>query len=111
MPNRCLQYSRLHLQYAAAAGNLISRKDISDIEQLQDQTVQFIAGIKARDGVVDAKTKTGLIPLHKKKRDRRLTVTCCPKIPRVRAIWDRNVVVVSWLLHYYLIIFIIILIL
>ena len=45
-----------------------SWKDISDIEQLQDQAVQFIAGIKERDGVVDAKTKIGLIPLHKKKR-------------------------------------------
>ena len=34
-------------------------------EQLQDQTVQFIAGINGRDGVEDAETRLGLIPLHK----------------------------------------------
>ena len=41
-----------------------SRKHISDIEQLKDQAV---AGIKLRDGVEDAKTRLGLIPLHKIK--------------------------------------------
>ena len=49
-----------------------SKKNISDIEQLQNQAVQFIAGIKGRDGVEDAKTKLGLIPLHKRRRDQRL---------------------------------------
>ena len=45
---------------------------MSDIEQLQDQAVRFIAGIKGRDGVEDAKTRLGLIPLHTRKRDQRL---------------------------------------
>ena len=33
--------------------------------------MRFIFGIKGRDGVEDAKTKLGLIPLHK-RRDQRL---------------------------------------
>ena len=61
-----------HLEYAAAAWDSSSKKDISDIEQLQDQAVRFIAGIKGRDGVEDAKTRLGLIPLHKRRRDQRL---------------------------------------
>ena len=61
-----------HLEYAAASWDPSSKKDISDIEQLQDQAVRFIAGIKGRDGVEDAKTKLGLIPLHKRRRDQRL---------------------------------------
>ena len=45
---------------------------MSDMEQLQDQSVRFIAGIKGRDGVEDAKTRLGIIPLHKRRRDQRL---------------------------------------
>ena len=60
-----------HLEYAAAAWDPSSKKDIPDIE-LQDQAVWFIAGIKGRDGVEDAKTRLGLTPLHKGKRDQRL---------------------------------------
>ena len=57
-----------HLEYAAAAWDPRSKKDISDIEQFQDQAVRFIAGIKGRDGVEDAKTRLGLIPLHNKRK-------------------------------------------
>ena len=53
-----------HFEYAAAAWDPSSKKDISDIEQLQDQAVRFIAGIKGMDGVEDAKTRLRLIPLH-----------------------------------------------
>ena len=60
-----------HLEYAAAAWDPSSKKDISDIEQLQDQAVLFTAGIKGRDGVENANTRLGLIPLHK-RRDLRL---------------------------------------
>ena len=70
---RSLNY--LHLKKAAAAcwdPSSSSKKDISDIEQLQDQAVRFIAGIKGRDGVKNAKTRLGLIPLHKRKKDQRL---------------------------------------
>ena len=52
-----------------------SKKDIPDIEQLQDQAVRFIAGInfKRMDGVEDVKTtRLGLIPLHKRRRNQRL---------------------------------------
>ena len=56
-----------HLEYAAANWNSGSRKEISDIEQFQDQAVQFMAGIKERDGVEDAKTRLGLILLHKRR--------------------------------------------
>ena len=45
-----------------------SRKDISDIKQLQDQAVRFMASIKGRDGVKNSKTSLGLL-LHKRKRD------------------------------------------
>ena len=45
-----------HFGYAAAAWDPSNKKDISDIEQLQDQAVRFIAGIRGRDGVEDAKT-------------------------------------------------------
>ena len=47
-----------HLKYAASARDLSSRKDILDIEQLQNQTVRFIPGIKGRDGVEAAKSRT-----------------------------------------------------
>ena len=59
-----------HLEYAAAAWDPDSKKDISDIEQLQDQAVRFIAGIKGRVNVEDAKTRLGLIPLHKRRNQR-----------------------------------------
>ena len=54
-----------HLEHAAAAWDPSSKKVISDIhvKQLQDQA----AGIKGRDGVEDAKTRLGLIPLHKRE--------------------------------------------
>ena len=56
----------IHLEYAAAAAwDPSSKKNISDIEQLQDQPVRFIAGIKERVGVEDAKNSLGLIPLQK----------------------------------------------
>ena len=61
-----------HLEFAAAAWDPRSKKDISDIEQFQDQAVRFIAGIKGRDGVEDAKTRLGLILLHKRRRAQRL---------------------------------------
>ena len=67
---RLLAYKTLclpHFEYAAAAWNPSSKKDISDIEQLQDQAVRFIAGIKRKNGVEDAKTRLGLIPLHKRR--------------------------------------------
>ena len=57
----------IHLEYAAAAAwDPSSKKNISDIEQLQDQPVRFIAGIKERDDVENAKTRLELITLHKK---------------------------------------------
>ena len=34
--------------------------------------MRFIAGIKGRDGVEDATTRLGLIPLHKRRRGQRL---------------------------------------
>ena len=73
MPN-CLP-TRLclpHLEYAAAAWDPSSSKNISKIEQLQDQPVRFIPGIKGRDGVQDAKTRLGFIPLHKRRINQRL---------------------------------------
>ena len=58
-----------NLEYAAASWDPSIKKDISDIKQLQDQEVRFIADIKGRDGVEDAKTRLGLIPLPKSRRD------------------------------------------
>ena len=71
----CLQDSLClpNLEYAVAARDPSSIKDIPDIEQPQDQAVRFIAGIKRRGGVEDARTRLGLIPLHnKRRRDQRL---------------------------------------
>ena len=50
----CLPY----LEYAAAAWNPSSREGLSDIEQLYNQAVRFIAGIKGRNGIDDAKART-----------------------------------------------------
>ena len=61
-----------HLGYSAAAWDPSCKKDISDIKQLQDQAVRFIACSKERDGVEDAKTRLGLIPLVKGRRDQQL---------------------------------------
>ena len=81
MPN-CLptRLCLLRLEYAAAAWDPSSKKDISDIEQLQDdQAVRFISGIKGRDGVEDAKTWLGLIPLHKTDQRLRLLMRILTK--------------------------------
>ena len=59
-----------HLAFAATAWDPSSRKEMSDIEQLQDQAVRFLAGIKRMDGVEDTKTKLELIPLHKRSDQR-----------------------------------------
>ena len=56
-----------HVEYAAAAWDPSNRKGVIDLGQLQDQAVQFIAGIKGRDGIENAKTRLGLISLHKKR--------------------------------------------
>ena len=67
--NRCLSY----LECAAAACDSSSRKDVSDVEQLQDyQVVQLIAGIKGRDGV-DVNSRLELVFLHKKRKDQWLS--------------------------------------
>ena len=58
--------------YAATAWNPSSGTDMSDIEQLRDEAVVSKAGIKGRDGVEDAKTRLGVISLHKRRRDQRL---------------------------------------
>ena len=63
-----------HLEYAASAWNPNSRKDISDIEQYQDQAERFIAGIKGRIGVEYAKSRLGLVLLDKRRRDQRLSL-------------------------------------
>ena len=55
-----------HVEYAAAAWDPSNRKGVIDLGQLQDQTVQFIAGIRWSDGVEYAKTRLELIQLHKK---------------------------------------------
>ena len=70
---KLLAYKTLpQLEYAAATWDPSSKKGISDTEQLQDQAVRLIAGIKGRNGVEDAKTRLGLIPLRKRRRDQRL---------------------------------------
>ena len=61
-----------HIEYAAAAWDPSSKKDILLDIELQNQAARFIAGIKERDGVEDAKTRLELIPLHKRRRDQRL---------------------------------------
>ena len=40
-----------HLEYTGDAWNPRNKKYISDIEQLQDQAVRFIAGIENSNGV------------------------------------------------------------
>ena len=67
---KLLAYNTLclpHLEYTATAWDPSNKKDISDIEQLQDQAVRFIAGIKGRDGVEDAKTRTYLTTQKKER--------------------------------------------
>ena len=66
MPN-CLPTrlsASLILSMQQLLGTQAARK-IANIKQLQDQAVPFIAGIKGRDGVEDAKTRLGFISLHK----------------------------------------------
>ena len=59
----------LHLEYAAADWDSSNRVDISDIEQLQNHAVRFIAGIKERDGTENTKTRLGLTLLYTKEGD------------------------------------------
>ena len=47
-----------HLEYSAAAWESSSKRNISDIEQLQEQAVRFIACIIGRNGVDEAQTRT-----------------------------------------------------
>ena len=88
-----------HLEYTAAAWDPNSKKDISGIEQLQNQAVRFIAGIKGRDGVEDAKTRLGLIPLHKKRRDQRLRLFSqqgCDNEEKAWIDWSLDITNNSW---------------
>ena len=64
LPTRLSAYLMLSIQQLL--GTHAAKKDISDIEQLQDLAVRFIAGIKKRDDVENAKTRLELITLHKK---------------------------------------------
>ena len=70
MPTRLCAYLMLSIQQLL--GTHAAKKDISDIEQLQDLAVRFIAGIKERDDVENAKTRLELITLHKKRKNQRL---------------------------------------
>ena len=50
-----------HLECATFAWGPSSRKYISYIAQFQGQAVGFVAGIKGRDGVKDAKSRLELV--------------------------------------------------
>ena len=61
-----------HLEYAAAAWDPSTKKDIDEIENVQDSATRFIANIKGRHGLDEAKQRLGLVPLAERRRRRRI---------------------------------------
>jgi len=60
---------RLHLEYAAAVWDASSKKAAVDIEQVQEQAVKFVAGIKGRGSSDEARSRLGLTPLQNRRKD------------------------------------------
>ena len=63
-----------HLEYASAAWDPSSKKDITNIEAVQTQAIRFIACIKGRDGVPDAQSRLGLQPLDQRRKSQRISL-------------------------------------
>ena len=65
---------RPHLEYAAAVWDPSSKKAVVEIEQVQEQAVRFVAGIKGRGGSDEARSRLGLTPLQNRRKDLRLSL-------------------------------------
>lgn len=56
----CKSLCLSHLEYASAARDVSTVRDIKNLEMVQNQATRFIANIKGREGVSDAKQRLGL---------------------------------------------------
>ena len=62
-----------HLEYTAAAWDRSNKdKIITGLEQVQNQAVRFIAGLKGTRGISEAMAKLGLPPLQQRRKQQRL---------------------------------------
>ena len=82
MPNNCLLTTTrlsasLILSMQQLLGTQAARKTYQTQNNSKINQCDFIAGIKGRDGVEDAKTRLGFLPLHKRRRDQRLRLLMC----------------------------------
>ena len=65
---------RPHLEYASASWDPFLRSHVNSIEMVQHQAVRFIAGLKGRESVTDAKEKLLLEPLEQRRKNQRLAL-------------------------------------
>ena len=61
-----------HLEYAAAAWDTSNKGEIAGLEQVQNQAVRFIAGLKGTRGIGEAMAKLGLPSLQQRRKQQRL---------------------------------------
>ena len=72
---RLIAYKALclpHLEYASAAWDPASKRDITDIEKVQIDAVRFISNIKGRGDDEGIMEKLGLQPLEQRRKNRRI---------------------------------------
>ena len=63
-----------HLDYASAAWDPNTNKDINSIEAIQDSATRFIANIKGRNHLEETKKRLGLAPLANRRKNHRVNL-------------------------------------
>ena len=71
----CKSLCMPHLEYAAAAWDTSNKREITGLEQVQNQAVRFIAGLKGTRGISDAMKKS-LACLHSNKGENNSGYNC-----------------------------------
>ena len=73
---RLIAYKSLspHREYASTAWDPSSNKDITELEQVQNEAVRFISNVHGRDGIDDAKERLRLPSLQQCRCNKRVSL-------------------------------------
>ena len=74
---KLLKYKSLcisHLEYEAEAWDTSNEGEIVSLEQVQNQTVRFVAEIKDTRGISEAAEKLGLLPPQQRRNQQRFSL-------------------------------------
>ena len=67
-------------KFAAAAWDTSNKEEITGLEQVQNQAVRFIAGLKGTRGISETMAKLGLLALQQRRKQ--LLFKCSGFLPR-----------------------------